>query len=112
MEDIKTRLTAYISGLLIDLKYMDVLTELSDDYLLSRLENYFSPEETLYISEGKIIDSIKEYLYHLFDEMGGIEKLKRYSTIIFAGSLELPKEKIVLQLVRPPANEMNVLVGV
>ena len=97
---------------MIDLKYMGVLAELSDDDLLSRLEVYFNPEEILYISESKIIGSIKEYLYHLFDEMDGIENLKQYSTIVFAGSIELPKQKIVLELVRPPANEMNVLLGV
>ena len=37
VEDIKTKLTVYVSGLLIDLKYMGVLAELSDDDLLSRL---------------------------------------------------------------------------
>lgn len=86
--------------------------ELDDADLLSRLEVYFSPDETLYVSDSKIISSIKEYLYHLFDEMGGIENLKQYSTIVFAGNIELPKQKIVLELVRPPANEMNVLIGV
>lgn len=88
------------------------MKELDDELLLSRLDAYFSPEEILYISESKIIGSIKEYLYHLFDEMDGIENLKQYSTIVFAGSIELPKQKIVLELVRPPANEMNVLMGV
>ena len=112
VEDIKTKLTVYVSGLLIDLKYMGVLAELSDDDLLSRLEVYFNPEETLYISESKIIGSIKEYLYHLFDEMGGIENIKQYSTIVFAGSIELPKQKVVLELVKLPPNEMNVLIGV
>ena len=91
---------------------MGVLAELSDDDLLSRLEVYFNPEETLYISESKIIGSIKEYLYHLFDEMGGIENIKQYSTIVFACSIELPKQKVVLELVKLPPNEMNVLIGV
>lgn len=112
VEDIKTKLTVYVSGLLIDLKYMGVLAELSDDDLLSRLEVYFNPEEILYISESKIIGSIKEYLYHLFDEMGGIENLSNCESIIFAGSLQLPKQKIVLDLIKPPPNEMNVLIGV
>ncbi len=109
---IRTKLSSYISGLLIDLKYRDELKELDDELLLSRLEVYFSPEETLYISESKIIGSIKEYLYHLFDEMGGIENIKQYSTIVFAGSIELPKQKVVLELVKLPPNEMNVLIGV
>jgi hypothetical protein len=112
VEDIKTKLTVYVSELLIDLKYMGVLAELSDDDLLSRLEVYFNPEEILNISENKIIGSIKEYLYHLFDEMGGIENIKQYSTIVFAGSIELPKQKVVLELVKLPPNEMNVLIGV
>lgn len=112
VEDIKTKLTVYVSGLLIDLKYMGVLAELSDDDLLSRLEVYFNPEEILYISENKIIGSIKEYLYRLFDEMGGIENLSNCESIIFAGSLQLPKQKIVLDLIKPPPNEVNVLIGV
>ena len=109
---IRTKLSSYISGLLIDLKYRDELKELDDELLLSRLEVYFSPEETLYISESKIIGSIKEYLYHLFDEMGGMENLSNCESIIFAGSLQLPKQKIVLYLIKPPPNEMNVLIGV
>lgn len=88
------------------------MKELDDEVLLSRLEAYFNPEEILYISESKIIGSIKEYLYHLFDEMDGIENLQQYTTIVFAGSIELPKQKIVLELVKLPANEMNVLIGV
>lgn len=112
VEEIKTKLSSYISGLLIDLKYKAELKELDDSDLLSRLEAYFNPEETLYISEGKIIGSIKEYLYHLFDEMGGIENLSNYGSIIFAGSLQLPKQKIILHLIKPPPNEMNVLMGV
>ena len=112
VEEIKTKLSSYVSGLLLDLKYKTELEELDDSDLFSRLENYFNPEEILYISESKIIDSIKEYLYHLFDEMGGIENLKQYSTIVFAGSIELPKQKVVLELVKLPPNEMNVLIGV
>lgn len=112
VEEIKTKLSSYVSGLLIDLKYKAELKELDDSDLLSRLEAYFSPEETLYISESKIIGSIKEYLYHLFDEMGGIENLSNCESIIFAGSLQLPKQKIVLYLIKPPPNEMNVLIGV
>lgn len=112
VEEIKTKLSSYISGLLIDLKYKAELKELDDSDLLSRLEAYFNPEEILYISESKIIGSIKEYLYHLFDEMGGIENLSNCESIIFAGSLQLPKQKIVLHLIKPPPNEMNVLIGV
>ena len=112
VEEIKTKLSSYVSGLLLDLKYKTELKELDDSDLLSRLEAHFNPEEILYINESKIIGSIKEYLYHLFDEMGGMENIKQYSTIVFAGSIELPKQKIVLELVRLPANEMNVLIGV
>lgn len=112
VEEIKTKLSSYVSGLLLDLKYKTELKELDDSDLFSRLEAYFSPEETLYISESKIIGSIKEYLYHLFDEMGGIENLSNCESIIFAGSLQLPKQKIVLHLIKPPPNEMNVLIGV
>lgn len=106
------KLSSYISGLLISLKYQDELRDLDDTVLHAMLEAHFGPEEILYINDNKIIDSIKEYLYHLFDEMDGIENLEKYSTIVFAGSIELPKQKVVLELVRPPANEMNVLVGV
>ena len=109
---IRTKLSSYISGLLIDLRYRDELKELDDELLLSGIDAYFSPEEILYISESKIIGSIKEYLYHLFDEMGGIENLSNCESIIFAGNLQLPKQKIVLDLIKPSPNEMNVLIGV
>ena len=112
VEEIKTKLSSYVSGLLLDLKYKTELEELDDSDLFSRLETYFNPEEILYINESKIIGSIKEYLYHLFDEMGGMENLSNCESIIFAGSLQLPKQKIVLYLIKPPPNEMNVLIGV
>lgn len=112
VEEIKTKLSSYVSGLLLDLKYKTELEELDDSDLFSRLETYFNPEEILYINESKIIGSIKEYLYHLFDEMGGMENLSNCESIIFAGSLQLPKQKIVLYLIKPPPNEMNVLMGV
>lgn len=88
---------------------MEPTDEMVIDYLRAALSD---DEQAIYISDKKIATSIKEYLYHLFNEMGGVECLKRYKVIIFAGSCELPPEKITMHLVKPEPNEMNVLIGV
>lgn len=113
VDEVKAKLDLLVSTLLLALKYDLDVDELDDGLILSYLYIVYTPDEiSLHISDKKIVVSIKEYLYHLFDEVGGIKALKNVDMIVFAGSIDLPARNILLSLDRPKPNHMNVLLGV
>lgn len=113
MEPLKCRLTSFISSLLISLKFSESATELTDDFILQYLKLFLDEDvHSLYIKDSLILGTIKEYLYHLLDELGGIKGLRDCSSIVFAGSITKHRGKVILDLCKPKPNSFNVLVGV
>ena len=112
IDPIKTKLTEVISSILFRLKYQDEVDEVTDEFIFDSVQPYLAEDiQAIYISDKAIIGSIKEYLYHLFVELGGIKNLTNIQSIIFSGSLNATKH-VIIDLVKPKPNVTNVLIGV
>lgn len=113
METIKAKLTVCVRTILVNLKFQNEITELTDEYIQHHLTLLLDEDEqAIYIKDKLIVASIKEYLYHLLNEIGGVGDLKDYECIVFAGSACNHKPYPIVELVKPKPNEVNVLMGV
>lgn len=112
VEPIKHLLAGFVIYVLLQIK-RDSNWDIDVEEFYSYLRTYLDEDQVvLYIKDSLILESIKEYLYHLFNEMGGKIELAKVDKLVFLGSLSIKPYRAVVDLRLTTPHQDNILLGV